>query len=69
LEEDIKKVTEISGTSEVIRLQKLDKLAWERGERVLFVPTFYAWGRVPAANQTGQLSQTAKSLKNGMSNG
>jgi SAM-dependent methyltransferase len=53
LEEDIKKVTNISGTSEVIRLQKLDKLAWEQGERVLFVPTFYAWGRVPAASQTG----------------
>jgi len=29
-------------------LQELDAAAWGRGERVLFVPTFYAWGRVPA---------------------
>ncbi len=28
-------------------LKALDKSAWERGERVLFVPTFYAFGRVP----------------------
>jgi hypothetical protein len=28
-------------------LKALDKAAWERGERVLFVPTFYAFGRVP----------------------
>ncbi len=27
-------------------LQSLDDAAWQRGERVLFVPTFYAWGRV-----------------------
>ncbi len=27
-------------------LQALDDTAWQRGERVLFVPTFYAWGRV-----------------------
>jgi hypothetical protein len=26
-------------------LQELDRRAWKRGERVLFVPTFYAWGR------------------------
>ncbi len=25
----------------------LDQHAWDQGERVLFVPTFYAWGRVP----------------------
>ena len=29
------------------RLQIIDKGAWQRGERVLYVPTFYAWGRVP----------------------
>jgi len=29
------------------RLRRLDAAAWERGERVLYVPTFYAWGRVP----------------------
>jgi ubiquinone/menaquinone biosynthesis C-methylase UbiE len=34
LEEDIEKM----------RSQEI--LSWERGERVLFVPTFYAWGRV-----------------------
>lgn len=26
-------------------LQEIDRRAWERGERTLFVPTFYAWGR------------------------
>jgi SAM-dependent methyltransferase len=29
------------------QLQNIDRQAWQRGERVLFVPTFYAWGRVP----------------------
>jgi ubiquinone/menaquinone biosynthesis C-methylase UbiE len=53
LEEDIKKIQNLTGTSEVIRLQKLDELAWERGERILFVPTFYAWGRVPVAYHPG----------------
>jgi SAM-dependent methyltransferase len=28
-------------------LKRLDQAAWQRGARVLFVPTFYAWGRVP----------------------
>lgn len=28
------------------QLRALDQAAWERCERVLFVPTFYAWGRV-----------------------
>lgn len=28
------------------QLRTLDQAAWERRERVLFVPTFYAWGRV-----------------------
>jgi SAM-dependent methyltransferase len=28
-------------------LMPLDESAWRRGQRVLFVPTFYAWGRVP----------------------
>jgi ubiquinone/menaquinone biosynthesis C-methylase UbiE len=53
LEEDIIKVQNLARTSETIRLQKLDKLAWEHGERVLFVPTFYAWGRVPVAYHPG----------------
>ncbi len=34
--------------AELDRLEALDAQAWQRGERVLFVPTFYAWGRVPA---------------------
>jgi SAM-dependent methyltransferase len=32
---------------ELLSLKGLDAAAWLRGERVLFVPTFYAWGRVP----------------------
>ena len=56
LEEDIKKVQNPARISEVIRLQQLDELAWEQRERVLFVPTFYAWGRVPVAFNPGSLS-------------
>lgn len=29
------------------RMQTEDQRAWQHGERVLYVPTFYAWGRVP----------------------
>jgi hypothetical protein len=29
------------------QLQKIDANAWKRGERILYVPTFYGWGRVP----------------------
>jgi len=32
---------------ELFRLQEQDRAAWENGSRVLFVPTFYAWGQVP----------------------
>jgi len=28
-------------------LHEIDSVARQRGERILFVPTFYAWGRVP----------------------
>jgi len=28
-------------------LLETDRTAWQRGERVLFVPTFFAWARVP----------------------
>jgi SAM-dependent methyltransferase len=31
-------------------LKEIDRLAWQRGERVLFVPTFYAWGRKQASS-------------------
>ena len=33
--------------AELRELRRLDEIAWERGERVLYVPTFYAWGQVP----------------------
>jgi ubiquinone/menaquinone biosynthesis C-methylase UbiE len=31
---------------EIQRLKELDKDAWARGERILHVPTYFAWGRV-----------------------
>jgi SAM-dependent methyltransferase len=31
---------------EVRRMKVLDEQAWERGERVLYVPTYFAWGEV-----------------------
>lgn len=34
-------------TGELEILRDIDAAAWQRGERVLFVPTFYAYGRVP----------------------
>lgn len=37
----------IVSSDELERLQTLDREAYIRGERVLYVPTFYAWGRVP----------------------
>lgn len=30
---------------DILKIKKLDDAAWDTGERVLFVPTFYAWGR------------------------
>ena len=33
---------------ELNNLRRLDAAAWEKGERILFVPTFYAWGQVPS---------------------
>lgn len=32
---------------ELHSLRQLDAAAWQKGERILFVPTFYAWGFVP----------------------
>lgn len=43
--EYIKNHSDIFQLSEEIR--NLDYEAWSKGDRVLFVPTFYAWGRVP----------------------
>lgn len=34
-------------TERLAELRALDSAAWAHGERILFVPTFYAWGRVP----------------------
>jgi hypothetical protein len=32
--------------AEIQKMRKTDELAWERGERVLHVPTYFAWGRI-----------------------
>jgi SAM-dependent methyltransferase len=32
--------------ADLLRLKRRDKKAWKSGERVLYVPTYYAWGRV-----------------------
>jgi ubiquinone/menaquinone biosynthesis C-methylase UbiE len=42
--ESLKNKPEIETTSDEI--QKIDLAAWVMGERVIYVPTFYAWGRV-----------------------
>jgi SAM-dependent methyltransferase len=34
--------------NELEALLAADRAAWEAGERILYVPTFYAWGRVPS---------------------
>jgi len=33
--------------ADIAALQEIDHRAWQRGELVLYVPTFYAWGRKP----------------------
>jgi hypothetical protein len=45
LESDLKKTFQASKTWKV--LKELDQAATKSGERILFVPTFYAWGYVP----------------------
>jgi SAM-dependent methyltransferase len=42
LEEDLR---ERLPAAELHALRQQDASAWERGERLLYVPTFYAWGR------------------------
>lgn len=40
---------DLAGSVASVDIQKmklLDEAAWERGERVLFVPTYFVWGRV-----------------------
>jgi hypothetical protein len=41
----LKNPSEVMRTSEDIR--KIDEFAWANGDRVLYVPTFYATGTVP----------------------
>jgi SAM-dependent methyltransferase len=43
LEADLK---ELVPEKELARLKQIDFAAWHRGDRVLYVPTFYAWGKV-----------------------
>jgi len=43
LENDLAGVVPVE---EIQRLKKLDGAAWARGERILHVPTYFAWGRV-----------------------
>jgi hypothetical protein len=31
---------------EIRRMKLMDEQAWERGDRVLYVPTYFAWGVV-----------------------
>lgn len=38
----------VVSSEELYGLRLLDEAAWEKGERILFVPTFYAWGKVQA---------------------
>jgi len=42
LENDLSKLL---ASSELERLQTIDEQAWQSGVRVLYVPTFYAWGK------------------------
>lgn len=46
LEWDLNKITDELDFSEVAKLKKVDKTAWAAGQRVLYVPTFYAVGKV-----------------------
>jgi ubiquinone/menaquinone biosynthesis C-methylase UbiE len=43
LENDLAGVVPVE---EIHRLKKLDEAAWARGERILHVPTYFAWGQV-----------------------
>lgn len=45
--------TDLDGYTQPSRLNELralDAAAWQRGERVTYVPTFFAWGRTSSAN-------------------
>ena len=34
-------------SAELEHLKEIDRVAWQSGERILYIPTFYAWGQVP----------------------
>lgn len=45
--------TDLGGYAQSSRLRELrtlDAAAWQRGERVMYVPTFFAWGRTSSAS-------------------
>ncbi len=44
LEEDL---TGSLSPAELNALKKLEEEAWENGSRLIYVPTFYSWGKVP----------------------
>jgi len=48
IEADLETLTlSASEKASFLRLKKQDAVAWQEGRRVLFVPVFYAWGKVP----------------------
>jgi ubiquinone/menaquinone biosynthesis C-methylase UbiE len=38
---------QIISEQELASLEEIDRQAWKKGERILYIPTFYALGRVP----------------------
>jgi len=38
-------LAEVAPKAKIGELRKMDEIAWLRGERILYVPTFYAWAR------------------------
>jgi ubiquinone/menaquinone biosynthesis C-methylase UbiE len=45
--EHLTNASEVISSSEEIR--NIDLASWATGERVIYVPTFYAWGKIPKA--------------------
>lgn len=50
LEDDLKQLADTGEIAGIQRLRSLDRQAWQNGERILFVPTFYALGHTPGKN-------------------
>jgi SAM-dependent methyltransferase len=46
-------------------LKKQDALAWSNGERILYVPTFYAWGIVPHSSTGTPISISPSTTRTG----